>query len=131
MAALVSDPVAVPEQDRRWPRVAVAVLALWCVVALAWAARPVTDAVPLTPKPAPEADAPDNLDVGCNSFLSSSARDDSPLPTPPDGFSLARTPCERQHTEGRVLVGLNLVVVVVGLAVALPAWRRHRPSAGS
>jgi hypothetical protein len=116
----------VTEQDGGWLRLAIIVLAVWFVVALVWAGRPVTDAVPLDPKPAPDATVPDTFEVECNSFLSSSARDDTPPPTPPEGYSLARTPCEGQHTEGRVLLGINLLVVVVGLALAIPTWRRRR-----
>ena len=131
MAVTRSDPPAVTEQGGGWLRLVVVVLAVWFVVVLVAGSRPITDAVPLTPKPAADADVDDTLDVECNSFLSSSARDDTPLPTPPEGYSLARTPCEGQHTEGRVLVGINLLVVVVGLALAVAAWRRNRRPAGS
>lgn len=130
MAALRSDPPAT-EQEGGWLRIAVAVLAIWFVVALVWASRPATDAVPLAPKPAPEAGVPVNVEVHCNSLLSSSARDDAPLPAPPDGYSLSRNPCESQHTEGRVLLGINLVMVVVGLASAFTVGQRRRRTAGS
>ena len=130
MAALRSDPPAT-EQDGGWLRVVIAGLAVWCVVALVWASRPAIDAVPLEPKPAPEADVPVNIEVHCNSLLSSSARDDAPLPTPPDGYSLSRDPCESQHTEGRVLLAINLVMVVVGLGSAFTVRHRRRRTAGS
>jgi hypothetical protein len=130
MAALRSDPPALSQQGG-WLRLAVVVLLVWGVVAVVWASRPITDEVPLTPRPAAESDVPDTLAVQCNSFLSSSARDDTPLPTPPEGFSLSRTPCESQHTEGRILLGINLLVVVVGLALVIPPWRRQRRHTGS
>lgn len=130
MAALRSDPPAT-EQDGGWLRIVIPVLAVWLVVALGWASRPATDAVPLTPKPAPDAGVPDNLDVHCNSILSSSARDDAPLPTPPDGYSFARTPCESQHTEGRILLGINLLIAVLGSGLAFTVVRRRRRAAES
>jgi len=130
MAATRTDPPAVTDQDGGWLRLAIIVLGVWFVVAVVWAGRPVTDAVPLDPKPAADATVPDTLAVECNSFLSSTARDDTPLPAPPEGYSFARTPCEDQHTEGRILLAINLLVVVIGLALAIPAWlRRRRPLA--
>lgn len=118
-------------EDGGWLRLVIPALAVWLVVALVWASRPATDAVPLTPKPAPEAGVPDNLEVHCNSFLSSSARDDAPLPTPPEGYSFARTPCESQHTEGRVLLGINVLIAVVGSGWAFVVLRRRRQAAQS
>ena len=131
MAALRSDPPATTAEDGGWLRLVIPVLAVWLVVALVWASRPVTDAVPLAPKPAPEAGVTDNLEVHCNSILSSSARDDAPLPTPPEGYSLARTPCESQHTEGRVLLGINALIAVVGSGWAFVVLRGRRQAAQS
>ena len=120
------------DESGRWLRIVVIGLVLWCVLALVWASRPITDAVPLTAPLTAVEDPPKSLDVRCNSLLSSSARDDdTPLPTPPYGTRFTRTPCESQHSEGRILLGLDLLAGVIGLALAIPAWRRRRRSVGS
>jgi hypothetical protein len=116
----------------------VAVILYAVAVTVFWAARPLTDAVPvgidyspllLTP---PEPQRLISQDVECNTLFAGSARPDEPLPVlavqpadrPPLEFQ--REPCELVHRDAQLLFGLNVVAVIVALGGLGWALRRVR-----
>ena len=114
-------------EGRDWVRTFVVVLLVWAAVSLASATRPTTDAVPLVTPDGSVRSQP----VDCNSFLSSRARDDEPLPALPEGFDYARTACEGQHGQGRLLLAVDAAFVAAALVLArrLSRARRDRSAA--
>jgi len=132
----VSEPV---NQQRRWSRIAAAALGVWVLVLIfGWALRPIEDAVPVEVDPdsalaavladdpaLTPADAIRAQVVECNSLVESPARDESvPLPTLPDDYVYARTPCESPHLGARLAAAVN-VLAVAAMVIAW-AWIARR-----
>ena len=104
----------------------------WVVLVVVWASRPQFDVVAtgfdqtLTPPQSV------SMRVECSNMWSSRARPDTPLPklTPqPEGspaLFFRREPCVRWHTQGRILLITDLVVMVGMVVGGVALWRRHK-----
>lgn len=114
---------------RRALLISAAALVAWYVcVLLLWAVQPLSDAVPIGVDYSPNTLVPPKPEkqisqtVDCNSLFASSAKDLSPLPTlpvQPKGRPLltySRGACSAAQRDARIVLGLNTVFVLVGLA---------------
>lgn|GEM_PF-4733161 len=66
------------------------------------------------------------VDVDCNTLFSSDARDTSvALPDLGDDLAFPRTPCDKPHSDARIIFVMNAVVVAL-LAAGWTTWFRQR-----
>lgn len=127
------------DEVRVWAvRVAVAVVAAYVVLVLAWGVRPLQDSVPVgvdrspTLLVPPQAERRVSQDVACNTLFASAPRGDEPLPalTPqPPGqpaLEFQREPCELVHSQARVLMAANTAVALLLAAGAVTIAVRRR-----
>ena len=129
-----------PTPGSRWILILGLVLVVYVVVVGVWAASTPTDNVPVGEIDGQRVSQP----VSCNAIVDSPPRDpDEPLPDPnvtyaerlgtavaPATLSYTRPPCDLLHRDGRIVLGINAAVALVG-AAGLIGWsvyrRRSRP----
>ncbi|MFN8023519.1 MAG: hypothetical protein U0Q03_18465 [Acidimicrobiales bacterium] len=117
---------------------ALAVVAVYAVFVGVWAARPLSDSVPVgmdysqTVLKPPGPQRLVSQEVECNSLFESAARDDTPLPeltTQPKGvdpLDYQREPCVLVHRNARILFAIDIVAVLVAVAGLVLLSRRLR-----
>ncbi len=109
-----------------------AALVLWYAATLGfWAARPLSDTVPVGVDNTLKTPASVSIHVSCNTLFRSAPRPDSPLPAlaaqpagqPPLAYS--HTPCAQTHREARGLFVFDTFCVVGAIALVLWLVRRR------
>jgi hypothetical protein len=112
----------------------VAVVVLYGLSVVIWAAQPLEDSVPVGVDYTldPPAGRRVSQEVECNTLLSSSARDSSPLPTlkaqpataPELGYQ--RAPCIAVQEDARKIFALNTLVALAAIVALGMFALRHR-----
>jgi hypothetical protein len=125
---------------KRLSLAAVAISVYFVLLMLVWATRPLHDSVPVgidrTPTTAvpPKPEQAVSQRVECNSLFAEDSRPDESLPTlrpQPKGqpaLAYQREPCNHVHSEARVLLAINSLVVVVLMALLVFLAVRSRRS---
>jgi len=132
---------------RRLILLVLGVVLAWYVAVVIWAARPTTDAVPVGNIPSwqslpvdpstsvPPATIPAGgvvvRKIECGTVFDGDALTGT-LPALPFPQQLNREPCDLQHSNGRLIFGLDTLVMVgvagAGTALLIRSRRRHRRS---
>ena len=126
--------------SKRLLAVAAAIVVYAALLVVLWAARPLTDTVPVGMDWTPTLQQPPatqrlvSQEVECKTMFDSSARDDEPLPTltpKPEGraaLDYQREPCSAVQRDARILLGLDIVAIAAaGAGLVLLSRRLRRP----
>lgn len=111
-----------------WPRWALTTLLVWIAACLLIAAQPIVDSVPTGA-------GPDGVrtfeDITCHSALSTSNAPDEALPELDPPREYEREPCRSAHDQTRLMLGIDVVIALVGIAIVARKYvtdRRPTPT---
>ena len=102
----------------------VAVIAWYLCVVFLWAARPLSDSVPVGVSKA--TGAPVSQNVSCHTLFASASRSTDPLPPLGESQRYLRTPCTRVHTHARIVFAIDTLVLIALLGLLIVVAIRLR-----